>query len=320
MTIKVIITRDFDHMSEIAAEIVKDLILKILKKKEELVFGLATGHSPTGLYKNLANFLNSNEIDNKRFCSFNLDEYIGLPGENAQQRVLNPESYCYFMIQEFFGLLNKKFRETNVPFGNLIDQKTLTKELDTHPNDYIELGKDAGKSIMIKEKTGSKYLAWIRETILNAYLKKIENLGGIDLQIIGVGGKGHVAFHESGIPFEGSDMMLIKLDENTINNAIKDGHFSNRDNSPHYAISMGTELVYKAKNIILLASGIRKTDPVAESLLNTPTPEVPISYGQKYSEKGGNLIYILDKIAAQKLITNRRILEKKGIEFKLIEY
>ncbi|TFF94869.1 MAG: 6-phosphogluconolactonase [Promethearchaeota archaeon] len=319
MTIKVIITRDFDHMSEVAAEIVKDLILKILKEKEELVFGLATGHSPTGLYKKLTRFLNSNDINTKRFCSFNLDEYIGLPGENSQQKVLHPESYCYFMIQEFFGLLNKKFRETYVPFGNLIDQKVLKQELDNHPNDYTELGKDAGRSIVIKENSESKYLAWIRESILNAYLKKIEDKGGIDLQVIGVGGRGHVAFHESGIPFEGSDMMLIKLDENTINNAIKDGHFSNRDNSPHYAISMGAELVYKARNIILLASGRRKTDPVAESLLNIPTPEVPISYGQKYSEKGGNLIYILDKIAAQKLMTNRRILEKRGIELKLIE-
>ncbi|MFO7794508.1 MAG: 6-phosphogluconolactonase [Promethearchaeati archaeon] len=319
MTIKVIITRDFDDMSEVAAEIVKDLILKILKEKEKLVFGLATGHSPTGLYKNLAHFLNSNEINNQRFCSFNLDEYIGLPGENSQQRVLHPESYCYFMIQEFFGLLNKKFRETYVPFGNLIDQKILKQELDTHPNDYTELGKDAGKSIVIKENTESKYLAWIRESVLNAYLKKIEDKGGIDLQVIGVGGRGHVAFHESGIPFEGSDMLLIKLDENTINNAIKDGHFSNRENSPHYAISMGAELVYKARNIILLANGRRKTDPVAESLLNIPTPEIPISYGQKYSEKGGNLIYILDKIAAQKLMTNGRVLEKKGIELKLIE-
>jgi len=319
MTIKVIVTKDFDHMSEIAANIVKELITEILKIKKELIFGLATGNSPTGLYKNLARIINSGEIDGKRIRSFNLDEYIGLPGENAQQRVLHPESYCYFMIQEFFGFLNTKFIETTIPFGNLIDQKTLIKELHAHPNDWKELGKDAGNAIDIKEETESEYLAWIRDSILKAYSKKIETLGGIDLQIIGVGGRGHVAFHESGIPFEASDMMLVKLDENTINNAIKDNHFSNKQDSPHYAISMGAELVYKAKNIILLANGARKTDPVADSLLNNRTPEVPISYGQIYSERGGNLIYVLDNIAAQKIVANRKILEQKGIDIKLIE-
>lgn len=319
MTIKVIITKDFNHMSEVAANIVKDLNKKILRKKDELIFGLATGHSPTGLYKILARMMNSGEIDSKRIRSFNLDEYIGLPAENVQQRVLHPESYCYFMIQEFFGLLNNKFIETTVPFGNLVDQKTLIKELNAHPTDWVELGTDAGKSIEIKENTESEYLDWIRKSILDIYSRKIEKVGGIDLQIIGVGGRGHVAFHESGIPFEGSDTMLIKLDENTISNAIKDGHFSSREDSPQYAISMGAELVYKAKNVILLANGARKTDPVAESLLSDPTPEVPISYGQIYSEAGGNLIYVLDKIAAQKLMANREKLEEKGIVIKNIE-
>jgi len=319
MTIKVIVTKDFNHMSEVAANIVKDLSTKILRKKEELIFGLATGHSPTGLYKILAKMMNSGKIDSKRIRSFNLDEYVGLPGENVQQKVLHPESYCYFMIQEFFGLLNDKFIETTVPFGNLVDQETLTKELHAHPNDWKELGTDAGKSIKIKKNTKSEYLEWIRESILDTYTNKIEKEGGIDLQIIGVGGRGHVAFHESGIPFAGSDTMLIKLDENTITNAIKDGHFSSKEDSPQYAISMGTELVYKAKNILLLANGARKTDPVAESLLNEPNPEVPISYGQIYSETGGNLIYVLDKIAAQRLISHTEKLEEKGIEMKIIE-
>jgi len=36
---------------------------------------------------------------------------------------MHPESYCYFMIQEFFGLLRRKFLESNLPYGSLIDQK-----------------------------------------------------------------------------------------------------------------------------------------------------------------------------------------------------
>ena len=318
MPINIIITHDFDQMSEVAAGIVKEKIIQVLQKQKEFVLGLATGNSPRGLYKVLAKMFNSSELDSSRIRSFNLDEYIGLPGENPQQRVIHPESYCYFMIQEFFGLLEKKFIETSVPYGCLIDQKKLIQELDTHPDDWEALGTDAGKSIAFKENMTSEYLAWVRDSVLNAYVQKIGNAGGIDLHIIGVGGRGHVAFHESGIPFEGSTVMLVKLDDSTIKNAVLDGHFPTEDDSPNYAISMGAELVYKAKTIVLLANGARKTGPVAESLLNDPIPDVPISYGQIYSNNGGNLIYVIDEIAGQELIANKNVLEQKGIiiEFK----
>ena len=319
MTIKVLITKDFNHMSEVAANIVKEEIIKVLKNKKEFVLGLATGNSPTGLYKNLAKMMNNGEIDSSKIRSFNLDEYVGLPGENAQQRTIHPESYCYFMIQELFGLLNKKFIETSVPFGCLIDQDKFIKELEAHPDEWSELGVDAGKSIVIKDIVASEYLRWVRKTVQEDYIQKIENAGGIDLQIIGVGGRGHVAFHESGIPFEGSKVLIVKLDENTMTNALTDGHFSSKEESPWYAISMGAELVYRAKTVLLLANGERKVDPITKSLLNDPTPEVPISYGQIYSEKGGNLIYVIDKIAGKKLLANKMLLEEKGIEIQNLE-
>jgi glucosamine-6-phosphate deaminase len=316
MPIKVIITKDFEHMSEITAGIVKEIIIQTLKNQKECVLGLATGNSPTGLYKHLAKMANEGEFDCKRIRTFNLDEYIGLPGENSQQRTIHPESYCYFMIQEFFSLLNNKFIETSVPFGCLIDQEKFINELETNPDDWNELGKDAGKSIVIKDNSSSYYLVWIRKTVQEGYIRKIENAGGIDLQIIGVGGRGHVAFHESGIPFENSSVLLVKLDDSTVENAVIDGHFTTKDDSPLYAVSMGAELVYKAKTVILLANGERKVEAVTESLLGDPTPDVPISYGQIYSQNGGNLIYILDKIAGRELLTNKEVLKQKGIEIK----
>ena len=317
MTIKVIITKDFNHMSEVAAGIVKDIINKTLKEKDEFVFGLATGNSPTGMYKQLAKMSNNGEIDSNRIRSFNLDEYVGLPGENAQQRTLHPESYCYFMIQEFFSLLDKKFIETSVPWGCLIDQQKLIKELEANKDDWSELGTNKGKSVAIKEDAKSEYLRWIHTEVIKGYVQKIQSAGGIDLHIIGVGGRGHVAFHESGIPFEGSDVLLVKLDDNTVENAVSDGHFAKKEDSPLYAISMGAELVYKAKTIVLLANGARKTGPVAESLLNDPTPDVPISYGQTFSDKGGNLIYVLDKLAGEELLAKKEVLEKKGIVIEI---
>ncbi len=313
MPIKVIITKDFNHMSEVAAGIVKDIINKTLKEKEEFVFGLATGNSPTGMYRQLAKMANAGEIDSTRIRSFNLDEYVGLPGENAQQRALHPESYSYFMIQEFFSLLDKKFIETSVPWGCLIDQQKLIKELEVNKDDWSELGADKGKSVVIKEDAKSEYLSWVHKEIIKGYVQKIQNAGGIDLHIIGVGGRGHVAFHESGIPFEGSEVLLVKLDDNTVENAVSDGHFAKKENSPLYAISMGAELVYKAKTIVLLANGARKTGPIAESLLNDPTPDVPISYGQIFSDKGGNLIYVLDKTAGEELLAQKDVLEQRGI-------
>ncbi len=317
MAIKVFITDNFEKLSRVAAEVVKEYIIQGLRDKGEYVLGLATGNSPTGLYKELARMANAKKFDSSMVRSFNLDEYIGLPGENAQQRTIHPQSYCYFMIKEFFGLLNNKFIETTLPYACLIDQKNLMQELSSHPEDWTELGTDSGKSIIIKDNASSEYLNWIRETILDGYAQKIERSGGIDLQVIGVGGHGHVAFHESGIPFEGSKVMLIKLDKNTVTNAVIDGQFNSENECPRYAISMGAELVYKSKTVLLLANGERKIKSITESLLKAPTPDVPISYGQIYSENGGNLIYILDKIAGRELLANKKKLEQKGIEIEI---
>jgi glucosamine-6-phosphate deaminase len=316
MPIKVFITNDFDHMSRVAAEIVKEKIIRLSKAKREIVLGLATGNSPTGMYKHLANAANDGEFDSGRIRSFNLDEYVGLPGENVQQRVMHPESYCYFMIQEFFGLLKRKFIETNVPFGSLIDQGQLIRELRKYPGDWAYRGTDAGKAVAIRQKARSRYLAWVKKDILDGYARKIKRAGGIDLQIIGVGGRGHVAFHESGVPFKGSSVMLVRLDDSTIKNSVTDGHFPSIKDCPNYAISMGAELVYKAANVVLLANGERKVESVTRSLLGEMTREVPISYGQRYAGNGGTLIYVLDRIAGRDLLAHKGGLRTKKIELE----
>ena len=214
------------------------------------------------------------------------------------------------MIQEFFGLLKDKFIEANVPCGSLIDQKRLMRELKDHPEAWREAGSDAGRAIVISGAS-SEYLAWIRKTILDGYARQIKKAGGIDLQVIGVGGHGHVGFHESGIPFKGSKVLLIKLDDNTVLNAVADGHFRSKKESPRYAISMGAELIYQARTVVLLASGKRKIEPIAESLLGDLTPNIPISYAQKYAEKGGNMVYVVDKIVGRQLISNKKALGRK---------
>ncbi len=314
MPFKVIITRDFEQMSEVAAGIVTESITAGLRQKEAFTLGLATGSSPTGLYKHLAVAANTGVFDPARVRSFNLDEYVGVPGENAQQRALHPESYSFFMIQELFGLLRKKFREMNVPWGTLIDQERLNTEMEEHPEDWRAEGSDKGKSIVIRPDARSEYLRWIRREILDAYGDKIERLGGIDLQVIGVGGRGHVAFHESGIPFADSRVLLVRLDDSTVANAVTDGHFASPEESPRYAISMGVELVYRARTVLLLASGDRKTDPLAESLLDDPSPMVPISYGKVFTQNGGRLLYVIDRRAGKKILAQADRIRPMGIE------
>ena len=313
MPFNVIITKNFEQMSLEAGKIVLSELRKFKPspQKKYYVLGLATGSSPTGLYQYLAD--NQKKWKPQNVLSFNLDEYVGLPGENAQIRTLHPESYSYFMIQELFGKLTKKFIKTYVPFGTLIEQTELVKVLKKSKSDYVVRGTDRGKAIVIKPSAKNPYLKRIKREILDAYQKAIKKAGGIDLQIIGVGGRGHVAFHESGIPLN-LKMLLVKLDKNTIENAVRDGHFASVGNSPHYAISMGAALVYQAKTVLLLANGKRKTEPVAESLLGPVTADCPISYGQKFARAGGNMIYVIDKIAAKSILGKEKKLKAKGIK------
>ena len=305
------VTKDFDQMSQVAATLAEERIKACQTRKAECVLGLATGNSPTGMYKHLAKAFNGKRIDARRVRSFNLDEYIGLPGEHAQQRALNSNSYGYFMIAEFFALLQDSFLETSVPYGVLVEQAELIQALAAHPDHYALQGAGPGKAVVINEQA-TGYLRQIKETILDAYLHKIEAAGGIDLQAIGVGGRGHVAFHESGIPFAGSAMLLVQLDHNTVENAIRDGNFASKEASPRYAVSMSAELVFKAGTVLLLANGARKTGPVAEALLGDVHSNVPLSYGQRYAGEGGEMLYVLDETAAAGLLQAQHTLRAKG--------
>lgn len=303
-------------MSEVATGLTEKSIRALQKTKDEVVLGLATGNSPTGLYKGLAAAANEGKLDSTRWRSFNLDEYVGLPGENAQQRALHPESYSYFMIENLFSLLDKKPIETNVPWGTLIEQTTLVKELKANPKDWSAEGTSKGKAIVINKNTSSEYLTWVRNAVLEAYPRKIRKIGGVDLQIVGVGGVGHVAFHESGIPFNLKGLLLVELDRVTREHAVADGHFESLKESPRYAISMSCDLVFQAKSVLLVANGPRKTEAVARAVLEKASPEVPLSYSQKYVQKGGELTWVIDEAASTDLLAERKAVKSMGIQLK----
>ncbi|MDQ1292474.1 MAG: glucosamine-6-phosphate deaminase [Actinomycetota bacterium] len=305
------LTRDFDQMSALAADLVEADIRSRLAVRDEYVLGLATGNTPTGLYKHLAKAFNAGRMDPWRVRTFNLDEYVGLPGENAQQRTLHPESFSRFMVSELFGLLRRPLLESNVPWGTLIDQDDLVRALAAQPEHHRLLGSGPGRAVAIGDGAEG-ILRMVEDEVLTAYEKKIVDAGGIDLHVIGVGERGHVAFHESGIPFDAGPMMLVELDQNTIENAVADGHFASVDRSPRYAVTMGAELVYRARTVMLLACGKRKTGTVIDSILGNVTCEVPISYGQRFVQSGGNLVHVLDETAAALVSACREEIEARG--------
>jgi len=209
MPFTILVTRNAEQLSDQAAELVRRSIVQGQAAKPEVVLGLATGSSPIGLYDRLVAAANRGEFDSARLRSFNLDEYVGLPGENAQQRTMHPESYCSFMQQHLFTRLQRKPRQTEVPWANVIDPVTLTHELREHPQDWRRRGTDRGQAIVIRRDARSPYLRWVRLVVLDGYGRLIRKAGGIDLQLLGVGGRGHIAFHEAGIPFSLGGLLLV---------------------------------------------------------------------------------------------------------------
>ena len=305
----VYVTENFEHMSDRAADIlIPELRRVTVLERKFFNGGFPTGNSPTGLYKRIAE--KQDKFNASYMRSWNLDEYVGLPGKYPSERVLHPESYAYFMIKNLFGKLDPPFKETHIPLGTEIDQEQLEHALEERKG-YTIVGAYDGKVIDISPCCEHPYLKWIREEILDSYIESIRLADGIDWWVVGTGGNGHIGFHESGIPLE-CEMFLVKLDDKTRDNALKDGHFSKIEEVPKYAVSIGAGGICKySRNILLLASGDRKTEPITRSLLGPVTSDVPISCLQDFA-KDKTVVYVLDQIAAAEILKDKE--QKKLIE------
>ena len=166
----------------------------------------------------------------------------------------NPCSYRWFMEDNLFKHINIRQENTHIPNGLARDTAAECRE----------------------------------------YEEKIRRAGGIDLQLLGIGGNGHIGFNEPGDSFK-SATHLVELDSGTI--AANSRFFASRDEVPRQAISMGIKSIMAARRIILLASGAGKAKAVYEMVQGPVTPEHPASVLQLHPQ----VIIILDQEAASLL-------------------
>ncbi|ANE49683.1 glucosamine-6-phosphate deaminase [Flavisolibacter tropicus] len=126
------------------------------------------------------------------------------------------------------------------------------------------------------------------------YESKIEAVGGIDLQILGIGNNGHIGFNEPGSSIY-SRTRLINLENSTrLANAYE---FANISQVPRLAITMGISTIMKARKVILLAWGPAKAPVIRESVEGNVTEQVPASLLQQHSD----CAFIIDTAAAAEL-------------------
>ena len=131
-----------------------------------------------------------------------------------------------------------------------------------------------------------------------AYEQAIENAGGIDLQILGIGNNGHIGFNEPGSSIY-SKTRLINLESSTrLANAYE---FANISYVPRQAITMGISTILKAKQVVLLAWGSGKASVVQKAVEGNLTEVVPASFLQQHA----NCLFVVDDAAAADLTRNK---------------
>ena len=166
----------------------------------------------------------------------------------------NDQSYYYFMHENLFKHVNIKEENTNIPDG-------------TEP--------DAAKECA-------------------RYEKVVHELGGVDLQLLGLGHNGHIGFNEPGAAFE-KETHCVDLTESTIE--ANKRFFESEDDVPRQAYTMGIKNIMQAKKILVVVSGEDKADILKEVLYGPITPKVPASILQLHND----VTIVADEAALSKI-------------------
>ena len=107
-----------------------------------------------------------------------------------------------------------------------------------------------------------------------AYDERIQEFGGIDLQLLGIGHDGHIGFNEPADHFS-CGTNCVELTDMTIDANAR--FFANRDDVPRQALTMGMQAIMQAKAVLMVVSGADKAEIIRKSFCGPITPEVPAS-------------------------------------------
>ena len=153
----------------------------------------------------------------------------------------NINSYRYFMNKNFFDEINIRKENTFFPSGTAENLDEECKEYDY----------------------------------------KIKQLGGIDLQLLGIGHNGHIGFNEPSDCFE-KNTHIVSLNPSTISANAR--FFDSIDEVPKKAITMGMVSIMQAKKILLIANGNGKKEILEKALFGPITPKIPASILQLHPD------------------------------------
>lgn len=249
---KIIITKNYEEMSDKAAEV----MLGVVKQNPKAVLGLATGTTPLGLYARMISDHREKGTDYSQIRTVNLDEYKGLPKTHEQ-------SYAYFMKKNLFEGLGIALEQTNIEDGTARDAEAECERYD-------------------------------------ALLEELSR----DIQLLGLGSNGHIAFNEPNTPF-GSGTHVVTLAESTVKDNAR--LFENISEVPRKAYTMGIKQIMQAKKILILASGANKAEAVYKMVKGEVTEEVPASVLQLHPD----CVLIADEAAAKKLFDRHSVREMR---------
>ncbi|WP_158860855.1 glucosamine-6-phosphate deaminase [Lunatibacter salilacus] len=157
--------------------------------------------------------------------------------------------------------------------------------MDTHLFDHLDIDKS---NTHVPSGLGDL------EAGSRIYDEMIEKAGGIDLQLIGIGTNGHIAFNEPGTPFN-SRTHIANLTEETIEANYKD--FLSKDGIPKRAVTMGIQSIMEAKQLVMVAFGKNKAGAIKKMIEGPIHTDMPASILQKHP----NVTIFLDQEAASLL-------------------
>ncbi|MDO4754110.1 MAG: glucosamine-6-phosphate deaminase [Bacillota bacterium] len=145
---------------------------------------------------------------------------------------------------------------------------------------------------------GATHVPWTDgvnpEVDCRAYDEAVQKAGGIDIQVLGIGGNGHIAFNEPDESFT-EETHIAYLDERTIQDNSR--FFDSMEQVPKSAITVGMGVIMKARRVIILANGANKADAVYKMVHGQIKPQVPASILRLHP----NVTLLLDEDAARKL-------------------